>query len=134
MTTIGNILFGLLDHATSSVTGIFENDCDPCFACLHCDIMQANKAQERGEIMPSVTVRNVPDEVHRALRVRAAQHGRSAEAEIREILENAVQPEGRVKLGSLLASIGRKINLSDDEFSILEQSRDKSPAKPLEFE
>jgi plasmid stability protein len=84
--------------------------------------------------MPSITVRNVPDEVHRALRVRAAQHGRSAEAEIREILENAVQPEGRVKLGSLLASIGRKINLSDDEFSILEQSRDKSPAKPLEFE
>jgi antitoxin FitA len=84
--------------------------------------------------MPSVTVRNVPDEVHRALRVRAAQHGRSAEAEIREILENAVQPEGRVKLGSLLASIGRKINLSDDEFLILEQSRDKSPAKPVEFE
>lgn len=84
--------------------------------------------------MPSVTVRNVPDEVHRALRVRAAQHGRSAEAEIREILENAVQPEGRVKLGSLLAGIGRKINLSDDEFAILEQSRDKSPAKPLEFE
>ncbi len=84
--------------------------------------------------MPSVTVRNVPDEVHRALRVRAAQHGRSAEAEIREILENAVQPEGRVKLGSLLASIGRKINLSGDEFSIYEQSRDKSPAKPVDFE
>ena len=84
--------------------------------------------------MPSVTVRNVPDEVHRALRVRAAQHGRSAEAEIREILANAVQPEGRVKLGSLLAGIGRKINLSDDDFSIFEQSRDKSPAKPVDFE
>ena len=84
--------------------------------------------------MPSITVRNVPDEVHRALRVRAAQHGRSAEAEIRDILKNAVQPEGRVKLGSLLASIGRKINLSDDEFSIFEQSRDKSPAKPVDFE
>ena len=84
--------------------------------------------------MPSVTIRNVPDEVHRALRVRAAQHGRSAEAEIREILENAVQPEGRIKLGSLLASIGRKINLSDDEFSIFEQSLDKSPAKPVDFE
>jgi len=84
--------------------------------------------------MPSVTVRNVPDEVHRALRVRAVQHGRCAEAEIGEILENAVQPEGRIKLGSLLASIGRKINLSDDEFSIFEQSRDKSPAKPVDFE
>ncbi len=84
--------------------------------------------------MPSITVRNVPEEVHRALRVRAAQHGRSAEAEIREILENAVRPEGRVKLGSLLASIGRKINLSDDEFSIFQQSRDNSPAKPVDFE
>ena len=84
--------------------------------------------------MPSVTVRNVPDEVHRALRVRAAKHGRSAEAEIREILENAVLPEGRVKLGSLLAGIGRKINLSDDEFSIFAQSRDKSPAKPMDSE
>ncbi|MEA3468078.1 MAG: Arc family DNA-binding protein [Thermodesulfobacteriota bacterium] len=84
--------------------------------------------------MPSVTVRNVPDEVHRALRVKAAQHGRSAEAEIREILEDAVQPEGRVKLGSLLAGIGRKINLTDDEFSIFEQSRDKTPAKAVDFE
>ncbi len=84
--------------------------------------------------MPSVTVRNVPDEVHRALRVKAAQHGRSAEAEIREILEDAVQPEGRVKLGSLLAGIGRKINLTDDEFSLFEQSRDKTPAKPVDFE
>ena len=84
--------------------------------------------------MPSVTVRNVPDEVHRALRVRAAQRGRSAEAEIRAILENAVQPEGRVKLGSLLANIGRKINLSDEEFSTFEQSRDKTPAKPVSFE
>lgn len=83
--------------------------------------------------MPSITVRNVPDEVHRALRVRAAQHGRSAEAEIREILENAVQPEGRVKLGSLLARIGSKINLTDEEFSIFDQSRDKNPAKPLDF-
>ncbi len=84
--------------------------------------------------MRSITVRNVPDEVHRALRVRAAQHGRSAEAEIREILENAVRPEGRVKLGSLLAKIGRKINLTDDEFSIFEQSRDKTPAKPVNLE
>lgn len=43
--------------------------------------------------MPSITVRNVPDEVHRALSVLAAQHGRSAEAEIRNLLESAVKPE-----------------------------------------
>ena len=31
--------------------------------------------------MSSVTVRNLPDEVHRALRIHAARHGRSTEAE-----------------------------------------------------
>jgi plasmid stability protein len=96
--------------------------------------MHENKAQDGGEIMPSVTIRNVPDEVQRALLVRAAQHGRSAEAEIREILGHAVQPEGRIKLGSFLAGIGRKINLNDDDFSIFAQSRDNNPAKPVDFE
>lgn len=37
-------------------------------------------------------VRNLPDEVHRALRMRAADHGRSAEAEVRTVLEDAVKP------------------------------------------
>jgi plasmid stability protein len=64
--------------------------------------------------MASITIRNVPDEVHRAIRVRAATHGRSTEAEIRDILEEAAKPEGRVKLGSLLSEIGRAVNLTDE--------------------
>jgi plasmid stability protein len=78
--------------------------------------------------MASITVRHVPDEVHRAIRARAARHGRSTEAEIREILESAVKPQGRVKLGSLLAQIGRKARLTDDEFAIFESVRDRIPA------
>ena len=84
--------------------------------------------------MPSITVRNVPDEVHRALKVRAARHGRSAEAEIRDILANAVKPQSRKQLGSLLAEIGRRANLSDEEFAIIEQLHDKTPAEPMTFE
>ncbi len=53
-----------------------------------------------------VTVRNLPEETHPALRLRAAQHGRSTEAEIREILEAAVRPESRMKIGSELAAFG----------------------------
>lgn len=79
--------------------------------------------------MASVTVRNLPDETHRALRVRAATHGRSTEAEIRAILENAVHPEGRIKLGSLLAEIGREVGGID-----LGIERDKTPAEPMSFE
>lgn len=65
--------------------------------------------------MAMLTIRNIPDEVHRALRVRALQHGQSMEAEVRDILESAVAPEGRIKLGSLLASIGQSSALTDEE-------------------
>ena len=84
--------------------------------------------------MAMLTVRKLPDEVHRALRVRAALRGHSMEAEVREILESAVSPAGRVKLGSLLASLGRDAQLTDDEFAVFEQVRSKVPARPLSFD
>lgn len=79
--------------------------------------------------MAVVTVRNLPEETHRALRVRAAQNGRSTEAEIRLILEAAVKPEDRVKLGSLLAEIGREVGGID-----LNIERDKTPTPPMSLE
>ncbi len=84
--------------------------------------------------MAMMTVRNIPDEVHRALRVRAAMHGRSTEAEVRAILEDSVKAEGRIKLGSMLSEIGRQAKLTDEEFSVIEQVRDKTPDKPVSFE
>lgn len=83
--------------------------------------------------MAMLTVRNLPEEVHRALRVRAAVHGRSTEAEVRAILEEAVKPEGRVKLGSLLADIGRQAKLTDEDLAVFAQ-RDKTPAQPVGLE
>lgn len=80
-------------------------------------------------IMPSITVRNLSPELHTALRVRAAIAGRSAEAEVRLILENAVRPSGRVLLGSLLAEIGNEAGGVE-----LDLSRDKTPAEPMSFE
>ena len=84
--------------------------------------------------MANVHVRNLPDAVHRALRVRAAHHGRSTEAEIREILEAAARPPERVKLGSLLASIAREAGgLTVEEQALFESVRDKTPAEPMSF-
>lgn len=71
--------------------------------------------------MPAVTVRNLSDETHRALRVRAAHHGRSTEAEIHDIIETAVRPHERVKLGSLLTAIGRDAELSDSDMEALQR-------------
>lgn len=84
--------------------------------------------------MAVLTIRNVPEDVHRALRVRAAQHGRSTEAEVREILAAAVKPESRVRMGDVLAAIGRKIGLTDEDFADLESVRDRTPAEPPRLE
>lgn len=78
--------------------------------------------------MASVTVRNLHDETHRALRVRAATNGRSTEAEIRAILDSAVRPDQRIRLGTLLAEIGEQLGGID-----LEIPRDKTPVEPLSF-
>jgi plasmid stability protein len=92
------------------------------------------EAHRRAMKMAMLTVRNLSDEVHRALRVRAAQRGHSMEAEVRRILESAVSPQGRVKLGSLLADMGRRARLTDEEAAAFEQVRDKAPARPPSFE
>jgi plasmid stability protein len=84
--------------------------------------------------MAMLTVRNITDEVHRALRARAVEHGHSMEAEVREILQAAVNPQERVKLGSLLAEVGKRAKLSDEEFAVFEQVRSKVPARPVSFE
>jgi plasmid stability protein len=47
--------------------------------------------------MTQLIVRNLEEEVVRELRIRAARHGRSAEAEHREILREALLPETRKK-------------------------------------
>jgi len=84
--------------------------------------------------MAMLTVRNLPDDVHRALRVQAALHGQSTEAEVREILAIAVKPESRIRLGDALSALGRKIGLTDKDFETFNQVRDKTPATPLSFE
>ena len=83
--------------------------------------------------MAMLTVRNLPDEVRRALRVRAAQHGRSTEAEVRAILEEAVKPHGRMKLGSWLVDVGRVARFTDADLALLNE-RDQSPSRPVQFE
>ena len=88
-----------------------------------------NDIKIEGVILASFTVRNLSDEIHRALRVRAAMNGRSTEAEIRLILESAVRPESRIKLGTFLSENSREVG----GFNI-DTVRDKTPSEPVSFE
>ncbi len=77
--------------------------------------------------MSAMTIRSLPSETHRALKLRAAQNGRSTEAEVREILRQAVQP--RVGLGTALQAIGREVGGFDD----LDLRRDPALPEPADF-
>ena len=79
--------------------------------------------------MSAIVVRNLSAETHRALQARAAQHGRSTEAEVRAILDEAVRPITLVKLGSALAALAQPFGGLD-----LEISRDRTPAEPITLE
>jgi plasmid stability protein len=62
--------------------------------------------------MATLTVRSLEDDVVRALRIRAAEHGRSAEAEHREILRQVLtmnrQPSPRAAAAERLAAFRRR--------------------------
>lgn len=78
--------------------------------------------------MAAITVRNLPDETHRALKARAQANGRSTEAEIRAILVDVTAPVFEIRLGSLLADIGR-----DAGGDGLVVERDVTDSEPPDF-
>ena len=49
-------------------------------------------ADNPNTIMATLSIRNLPESVHAALRIRAAQKGRSMEAEVRHILIELCEP------------------------------------------
>ncbi len=79
--------------------------------------------------MRAITIRNLPDETHRALKQRAMLHGKSTEAEVRAILEEAVRPKEQVGLGTALAELGARFGGIE-----LDITRDPSPARAADFE
>jgi antitoxin FitA len=76
--------------------------------------------------MAAIVIRNLSPETHRGLQARAMRHGRSTEAEARAILDEAVRPAQRVRLGSALAALAQAFGGLD-----LDISRDKTPAEPI---
>lgn len=68
--------------------------------------------------MAQLVVRNLPDELVKALKQRAAKHNRSAEQEHREILETVLRGPRRRSLAAVLASIP---NVGRDEDFLRDQ-------------
>jgi plasmid stability protein len=84
--------------------------------------------------MAMLTVRKLPDEIHRGLAARAEKKGHSMESEVREILYNAVLGAERVKLGTVLQEISQEAGLTAEDLKIFETIRDQTPARAVRFE
>jgi plasmid stability protein len=69
--------------------------------------------------MAQLVVRNLSDDLVKALKQRAAKHNQSAEQEHREILEAALRGPKRKSLASVLASMP---NVGKDEDFARQQS------------
>ncbi|NLT29168.1 MAG: plasmid stabilization protein [Propionibacterium sp.] len=76
--------------------------------------------------MSTITIRNLDDDVTRRLRIRAAAHGHSMEAEVRAILTGAVA--GSTHLGRALIEMGESVGGVELEIP------ERSPARPVDLE
>lgn len=69
-----------------------------------------------GAVMGQFTVRNIEDDVKARLKRRAASHGVSMEAEVRQILRNAVKDDeahAGAGLGSRIAARFARVGLAE---------------------
>jgi len=74
--------------------------------------------------MGQLTVRNVSAQIVRALKQRAAGHGRSAEAEHREILREALL-EGEEDFAARAKALRGRLRSTVDSGSVIRADRDR---------
>jgi plasmid stability protein len=79
--------------------------------------------------MVTVTIPDLSDEIHRALKHRGLINGTSVEIEVNAILEKTVLLENRVKIGTELAAFARKFGGLD-----LDTTRDPTATESANFE
>lgn len=95
---------------------------------MHC----SHKASEKGVAVAILTVRNLNPEAHQLLRERAARHGRSMEAETRQIIEGAVRAPD-TDLVSLVRRFASEAQLADSESSVIFPPRSKELQRQVDL-
>ncbi|MEM8556155.1 MAG: plasmid stability protein [Pseudomonadota bacterium] len=79
--------------------------------------------------MGNMSIRNIPDRAYAALKTRAAQNGRSAEAEVRAMIVEIANTEEFGGFGTRLSRCFDGVEGDDLSFE-----RDRTPAEPITLE
>jgi len=72
--------------------------------------------------MATLTIRNVSDETHKALRLRAAENGRSVEEEVRRILAEHAAPRKQYKNPKTKAEIAAAVKAAQEFFAPMRET------------
>ncbi len=86
-----------------------------------------NEGEDLQAAMSQLTVRNVSAELVQSLKQRAAEHGRSAEAEHREILREALR-EGADDFEARAKILRERLRSTIDMSEIIRADRDRDGA------
>jgi plasmid stability protein len=85
--------------------------------------------------MANITIRNLDDDLHEAIKLAAESNGRSMESELRVLIQKQYKKRGEPK--GLLAALARfreeTGGLTDDELKYLERDEAELP-KPMTFD
>jgi len=76
--------------------------------------------------MANMTVRNLPDDLHRRVKVIAGQRGISAEAAVWELLDEATRPAER--LGDVVLAFAQELDVAFPDVD-----RDPEPITAVEY-
>ena len=76
--------------------------------------------------MPTMTVRNLPDDVHRRIKHYAVEHGISTEAAARQLLDEATRPAAQ--LGDVVVAFARA-----RQADYPDTPRCRAPIEPADF-
>ena len=80
--------------------------------------------------MAQLTVRNIDERIVTALKKRAVEHGRSAEAEHREILRESLlgNKQTRESVAKRAADLRKRLRSSIDSTTLIRRDRDRDSA------
>ncbi len=81
--------------------------------------------------MSSITIRNLDAGIKDRLRIRAAEHGHSMEAEVRTILQNTLRPTARQPARNLYDRIRARFEPLDgaDDLVLPPRATDREPPR-----
>ena len=82
------------------------------------------------KLMAQLTVRNIDDRIVLALKKRAVDHGRSAEAEHREILRQSLLDDGQMResVAARAAKLRTRLRSSVESTDLIRRDRDRDSA------